>query len=177
MKLIVVFGPPAVGKLTIANELSELTGYPVLHNHATLDLVKSFFEFASKPFLDTVRAMRILILKEALKQKLPGIILTTGYTNTRASAVNFLKLKNLIQKNNGQIYFIQLTCSRKQLFIRVKAKEHRRFGKLITKKGLKKAFEQWDFFSQPPHIKTLSINTSKLSATFSAKKILNYIRN
>lgn len=43
MNLIFIYGPPATGKLTIANELSSLTGLPVFHNHLTRDIVKSLY--------------------------------------------------------------------------------------------------------------------------------------
>jgi tRNA uridine 5-carbamoylmethylation protein Kti12 len=32
MKLIFLYGPPAVGKLTVAQELVTLTGYKLFHN-------------------------------------------------------------------------------------------------------------------------------------------------
>ena len=45
MKLIVIYGPPAAGKLTVAKELSKLTGFKVLHNHITIDLIDHFIGF------------------------------------------------------------------------------------------------------------------------------------
>lgn len=177
MKLVILFGPPAVGKLTVAKKLSMLTSYPVLQNHATIDLVEPFFKFRSEPFLKTIHAIRFFILKEALKQKLPGIILTTGYTNTKRGAANFLRLQNLMRRNKGQIYFVQLICNKKLLSIRVKSKERKLFGKINTVKDLKKMLTQWDFFSPPSHVKNISIDTSELTAIDSAKKILNYINS
>ena len=32
MKLIIIYGPPAVGKLTVAEELSRRTGFKILQN-------------------------------------------------------------------------------------------------------------------------------------------------
>ena len=51
MKLIFIFGMPASGKLTVAKELSRLTGYKVFHNHLAVDLLLSVFEFDSRPFV------------------------------------------------------------------------------------------------------------------------------
>lgn len=45
MKLIFIYGQPAVGKLTVAKELEKITGYKILHNHLFVDLVRSVFEF------------------------------------------------------------------------------------------------------------------------------------
>jgi len=35
MKLVFIYGPPAVGKLTVANALAKVTGFKVFHNHLT----------------------------------------------------------------------------------------------------------------------------------------------
>jgi adenylate kinase family enzyme len=43
MKLIFIYGPPASGKLTIAEILSERTGIPLFHNHLSRDLVKDIY--------------------------------------------------------------------------------------------------------------------------------------
>lgn len=50
MKLIIIHGPPAAGKLTESRELAERTGYKVFHNHISIDCVKPVFELGSKPF-------------------------------------------------------------------------------------------------------------------------------
>ncbi len=50
MKLIFVHGPAACGKLTIAKEVAPSTGLRLFHNHLTVDLVGSFFEFGSESF-------------------------------------------------------------------------------------------------------------------------------
>ena len=41
MRLVVLYGPPGVGKLTVGTELSELTGFKLFHNHLTVNLVTS----------------------------------------------------------------------------------------------------------------------------------------
>jgi len=40
MRLVYLYGPPGVGKLTVARELVALTGLKLLHNHLTVNLVK-----------------------------------------------------------------------------------------------------------------------------------------
>ncbi len=52
MKLIFLHGMPGVGKLTVATELAKLTGFKLFHNHLTVDLVTSLFEFGSQPFIE-----------------------------------------------------------------------------------------------------------------------------
>ncbi|GGA15578.1 hypothetical protein GCM10008018_70410 [Paenibacillus marchantiophytorum] len=36
MKLIIIFGPQAVGKMTVGHELEKVTGMTVFHNHMTI---------------------------------------------------------------------------------------------------------------------------------------------
>jgi tRNA uridine 5-carbamoylmethylation protein Kti12 len=52
MKLIFIYGPPAVGKLTVAEELVKLHDYRLFHNHLTLDLVRNIYpEFNQQMFV------------------------------------------------------------------------------------------------------------------------------
>ena len=38
MRLIIIYGPPASGKYSVAKRLSALSKYPLLHNHLISDL-------------------------------------------------------------------------------------------------------------------------------------------
>lgn len=44
MKFILIFGPQAVGKMTVGQELAKLTDLKIFHNHMTIDLVSPFFD-------------------------------------------------------------------------------------------------------------------------------------
>ena len=43
MKLIIILGPHAVGKMTVGQELAAITGLKLFHNHMTIELVRNFF--------------------------------------------------------------------------------------------------------------------------------------
>ena len=58
MTLVVLFGPPAVGKMTVGLELQQLTGLRLFHNHMTVDLVLQFFPFGEPPFRRLVSEFR-----------------------------------------------------------------------------------------------------------------------
>jgi cytidylate kinase len=51
MDLVSIHGPVAAGKLTVARELSHLTGFRLFHNHLTVDAVAAVFDFGSEPFI------------------------------------------------------------------------------------------------------------------------------
>jgi hypothetical protein len=50
MTLVIIFGPPAVGKMTVGLELQRLTGFGLFHNHMTVDPVIRLFPFDSAPY-------------------------------------------------------------------------------------------------------------------------------
>ncbi|HKL24132.1 MAG TPA: AAA family ATPase, partial [Candidatus Nanoarchaeia archaeon] len=69
MELIIIYGPPASGKLTVAKELEKITGFNVLHNHLTGDISSAIYNFGSKRYKKFVRKLRKIILKEASKSE------------------------------------------------------------------------------------------------------------
>ena len=51
MRLIFIYGMPAPGKLTVAQELAKLIGYKLFHNHLVVDLLLLTNEFGSATFV------------------------------------------------------------------------------------------------------------------------------
>ncbi|MFF5082541.1 hypothetical protein ACFY36_36320 [Actinoplanes sp. NPDC000266] len=70
--LLFVVGPPAVGKMTVANEIAARTGWRVFHNHLAVEPVLRFFEFGTPPFARLVDGFRMSVLEEvAASWRLP----------------------------------------------------------------------------------------------------------
>lgn len=76
MDLLVIFGPPAVGKMTVGREVARLTGYKLFHNHMTVEPVLELFEFGSPPFVRLVSEFRTRVIEEAAESDLPGLVFT-----------------------------------------------------------------------------------------------------
>ena len=47
MRLVFVYGPPGVGKLTVARELAGRTGFKLLPNHLTANLASALYPHGS----------------------------------------------------------------------------------------------------------------------------------
>jgi hypothetical protein len=75
-EFVIVFGPPAVGKMTVAYALAQRTGFRVFHNHMTVDLVLPFFEFGTPAFGRLVGEFRDQLFAEVARSALPGLIFT-----------------------------------------------------------------------------------------------------
>jgi adenylate kinase family enzyme len=50
MNIVVLYGPPASGKLTVAKKLAALTGFTLLHNHLIADLASSLFPYGTREY-------------------------------------------------------------------------------------------------------------------------------
>ena len=62
--------------MTVAYALSERTGFPVFHNHMSIEMVLPFFEWGSEPFKRLNGGFRNSLLQEASKSDFPGFIFT-----------------------------------------------------------------------------------------------------
>ncbi|MEU4244168.1 AAA family ATPase [Actinoplanes sp. NPDC026619] len=74
--LLFIIGPPAVGKMAVGHEISERTGFPLFHNHMTIEPVLRFFEFGTPPFARLVEGFRRALFEEVAASDLPGLIFT-----------------------------------------------------------------------------------------------------
>jgi tRNA uridine 5-carbamoylmethylation protein Kti12 len=73
MKLVFIYGPPAVGKLTVATELAKLTGFKLFDNHVSIDFVKSVFEYGTRQYWKLIEEYRISMFKQAAKHGIDTI--------------------------------------------------------------------------------------------------------
>ena len=76
MKLVIIFGPQAVGKMTVGQELAKVTGLKLFHNHMTIELVTPFFSYGTEKGRKLVNSFRETIFKEVAKSDLEGLIFT-----------------------------------------------------------------------------------------------------
>ncbi|WP_062263035.1 AAA family ATPase [Endozoicomonas arenosclerae] len=76
MHFIILFGPPAVGKMTIGKEIEKLAGLKLFHNHMAIEPVLNFFEFGSPSFKRLVDGFRTRVFEEVSQSDLPGLVFT-----------------------------------------------------------------------------------------------------
>lgn len=74
--LLFVVGPPAVGKMTVGEEIAARTGLRLFHNHLAIEPVLRFFPYDSPAGARLVQRFRHDILAEVAASDLPGLIFT-----------------------------------------------------------------------------------------------------
>lgn len=73
MKLVLIIGSGAVGKMTVGQELMKITDLRLFHNHMTIEPVIDVFGYFNAP---VILKMRELIFEEFLKTDNVGMIFT-----------------------------------------------------------------------------------------------------
>ncbi|HKF48619.1 MAG TPA: hypothetical protein VKB38_14780 [Terracidiphilus sp.] len=131
MRLIFLYGMPATGKLTVAQELKQLTGFPLFHNHLVVDLLTSTFEFGSEPFVALREKIWLSVFEQASRAGLPGMIFTFAPEAT-VRPTFIPELIKTIESAGGTVDFAELTCPLPELRTRLAHPSRHRFGKLTS---------------------------------------------
>lgn len=174
MNLIFLFGLPGVGKLTVAYELSNLTGFKVFHNHLTVDLVTSLFEFGSESFINLREKIWLETFSEAINADFDGLIFTFAPEKTVPD--NFPdKVKKLLEEKGGKVIFIELKCSLEELEKRLAHPSRQKFGKLNSVKFFRELNSQ-SVFDSPKITADFSVDTTNLSPVETAQVIANKLK-
>ena len=180
MNFVVIFGPPAVGKMTVGYELAKLTGMKVFHNHMTIDLILEFFPYGHEKFSALVSEFRQRIFGEVATSDLPGMIFTFVWALNQPDdkqQVGFYC--GIFRRNGANIYFVELEAD---LDVRLERnKSEFRLSKKSSKRDLSRSEKNLlstenqyrmntdnDFFYQENCVK---INNTNLSPTETAKQI------
>ncbi|MCK0470962.1 AAA family ATPase [Halalkalibacter sp. APA_J-10(15)] len=115
MQCIFIFGPQAVGKMTVGRELEKLTGYKLFHNHMTLELLHPFLGFGQETWrLSTLFRKEIFqaIVKEG---QLKGIIFTFVWAFDQEEDWEFVnEVKSLFESYGSNVVFIELEADLKE---------------------------------------------------------------
>ncbi|MGV8150115.1 MAG: AAA family ATPase [Candidatus Woesearchaeota archaeon] len=175
MKLIIIYGPPAVGKLTVAKELAKIIGFKVFHNHLTLDVVQAVFTSQDRVFWSLTNELRLRVIEVAAQEKIKGIIYTSGYNGNSKDDV-LEHMVRIMRKYNGEIFFARLTCDKKELFKRVRSEDRKKYTKTTTLVKLRRILPRWNNQRDYPHKNNLTLNNTSLSAKNIARKIKNHFQ-
>lgn len=182
MKFIVIFGPPAVGKMTVGYELARLTGFKLFHNHLTIELVLNFFDFEEPQFQTLVSEFRKRVFEEVAASDLPGLIFTFVWAIEHESDRAFIERScDIFREKGADIYFVELEAelserlNRNESEFRLLQKPSKRdVGKsrwrLLENDEKYKLNSEGDFFHRENYLK---INNTSLPADEAARIIVD----
>ncbi|MFH1290730.1 MAG: AAA family ATPase [Nanoarchaeota archaeon] len=177
MKVVFIYGPPAVGKATAARELSRLTGFRYFTNHAASDPVSAILDFEENPsrFRSVANSVKNLILGSAVDMGLPGLIMTFCYSRPDSDK-NLGETMDLLRRKGADVAFVRLHCSDEELFRRVKDPSRKTMSarKLTSVEELQEALRKHNFKEEIPHVENLFIDNTTISSKAVAEKIAGH---
>lgn len=125
MKLIIIFGPQAVGKMTVGQELEKITGLKLFHNHMPIELVSPFFSYGTETGKKLVKLIREEIFKAIAVSDQEGLIFTYLWYFDDSKDKEYLESLVDIFKNKGsEVYYVELEANEDERIKRNKT-EHR----------------------------------------------------
>ncbi|MBC8495332.1 AAA family ATPase [archaeon] len=174
MKLIIIYGPPGVGKLTISEEIAKINGYKIFQNNLSFHLTNCILEHETEEFRQLNRKIKYLIIEEAAKQGFEGLI-STVCLQKGVSDSYIEEAEKIVKKYGGKLYLIHLSCDEKVLFERVPNKDREKHGKVTDIEFLKIKMKEKDLISPIDNVESLEVDTTKMRPEEAAKKIIEYI--
>ncbi len=109
MKLVLIFGPQAVGKMTVGQELAKITGLKLFHNHMTIDLVSNFFSYNSLEGRYLVNTYRMEMFETVARSNLEGLIFTFQWCfEDILDWEQTEKISNIFKEQGGEVYYVEL---------------------------------------------------------------------
>ncbi|AZS15016.1 AAA family ATPase [Paenibacillus lutimineralis] len=180
MKLVILFGPQAVGKMTVGHELEKITNLKLFHNHMTIELVTPFFSYGSETGKRLVNLFREEIFEEVSKSDLPGLIFTYVWAFDLAGDWEYIdRISKKFESRGAEIYYVELEADLEERLERNKTPhrlEHKPTKRNITRseQDLISTMEKYRLNSHVGEIQKSNyfrINNTNLSANEVAKII------
>jgi hypothetical protein len=177
MKLILLYGPPAVGKLTIAQEIARLTGFTVFHNHLTVSVVAAMFPRGTPEYRTLLWDLRYAVFAAAAHAHLDGLLFTMVYRRDQEPWI--ARCVEVIQPFGGEVCLVQVYCQVETLRQRVGRADRRQHGKITSVELLHETLRTWE-----PHAPfaaatlgdSLCLNTDVLSPVDAAHQVIAHYR-
>lgn len=134
MNFVILFGPQAVGKMTVGRALEKQTQFPLLHNHMTLELLHPFFGFSDETFRLS-GLFRTEMFKSLAAGDKTGAIFTMVWAFDMHEDWKFINNTKAVFESAGHtVYFVELEADTATRIFRNKTEE--RLAHKPTKRNL-----------------------------------------
>lgn len=177
MKLILLYGPPAVGKLTIAKAIARLTRLKVFHAHLTVDLVASILPRGTPAYRTLLWDLRYAVFAAAAQAHLDGLLFTMVYRHDQEPYI--ARCVEVVAPFGGEVCLVHVHCQVETLRQRVGRADRTQHGKITSVALLNETLRTWE--PQAPFAAaslgdSLRLNTDVLSPVEAAQQVIAHYR-
>jgi hypothetical protein len=110
MRLLVIFGPPAVGKMTVGRAVAARSGFRLFHNHATIEPLLEVFDFGTPPFLRLLGEWRRRVVEEAVASGTDLVLTYVWDLEDEADAEEMRGQIGLYVEAGAEVAFVELAA-------------------------------------------------------------------
>lgn len=175
--LIFIYGPPAVGKLTVARELAELTDYRLFHNHLTVPTVNAIFGRRSEDPARSqlLKRLRVVSMTAAAEAGI-DIIFTAAYSGGDADEAFVRQFVAPFEATGGRAMFIQLYAPAEVLLQRVgnDSRKSPELQKSFDPDWYREKLKRRDIRVSVAYEGILHLETTEVPAAVTAQKIVEH---
>ena len=160
MKLIIICGPHAVGKMTVGQELAALTGFKLMHNHTTIEFVNQFFDvFGSNEGKKLNSLIKQELLTTISNSDLPGFIYTCMVAFDVESSVKSMEnVVEMFKARGADIYVVELFAD-----FEVRLERNKTENRLLNKPSKRDIIKSENIFRQIESEHTLNSDDGELN--------------
>lgn len=139
---VLIYGPPAAGKLTVARCLASAYGLKLLDNTLTIEVALRLFEFGSAPFAPLVDRLRAELFATAAAA---GLDVVSTFVYVHPSDRGYVdRLVETVESRGGAVTFVQLHAPDAVLEERVIQPSRATMAKFRDVATLRKALAEYD---------------------------------
>lgn len=108
MKLVLLIGDSAVGKMTVGQELMKITDLRLFHNHMTIEPVIEIFGYFHR---NSVTKIREIVFEEYAASDNYGLIFTYMWAFDHQSDWDYIEhVTDIFRKKGADIYYVELVA-------------------------------------------------------------------
>src|SRR5215510_14402951 len=118
--LLFVVGPPAVGKMSVGQAITERTGLRLFHNHIAIELALRYFDYGTPAFRRIDAAIRRLVIEEVAASDLPGLVFTYVWAfNLPEDQEIVEKYAKPFRERGARVLFVELEATQAERLKRI----------------------------------------------------------
>lgn len=110
MELLLVIGPPAVGKMSVGKEIAARSDFRLFHNHHTIEPLVEIFGYGSPPFKVLNLEFRRRVIEEAVRHDV-NLIFTFVWNLDDPSDTHYVEeLLVAVEQSGSRVHIVELAA-------------------------------------------------------------------